>query len=330
MASEVTPEKEAYIRELRGLDIGKVRTVRNPETGFVYPVFADRVLTVKEDQTLKDLVEMSYPMVLESLLKQYGHIQTCANRLIVGSNAAGSLLFDIDSLSVAQRTRLEQNAPTNKWLHQYLEALNTFPTHIEEIKKEFYECPVPYFLLFVKVMTYEGPRASGHANILIFNKAKGTVMWIDPAIREETGDAPPYFHVRRVAFGQLANRIGLKSPRMILPAVDVCPQLFTDDQNCMFWSLLTILLFILNPSFIRQDDLYEFFYTAAGMRLADGGNRDDAKILRYIENFKASLVPPKGGRHKTYRKKRRTTRKKMTTKSNGFGAKSGRKNAPPR
>lgn len=315
MASEVTPEKEAYIRGLRGLDIGKVRTARDPETEFVYPVFPDRVVSPKDEQPLKLFLDSNYQSVLESLLKQYGHIHTCANRLVVLTTpeVEGDILFDIGSLSAAERRDLERREEQNQSVaQQLLRSLREFPTRIEQIKKEFQECPVPYYVLFVKVVAYRYGVANAHANILILNKAKGTLTWIDPEIRDETADAVSYLQTRKKAFLRLTDIIGLKSPRIFLPAADICPQIFTGDVNCLYWSLLTILLFILNPRFTRQDDLYAYFYTAAGFRLPDGFNVSSEKLLRYIENFKASLLlAPEGGRRKTQRRKhrRRKTRR---------------------
>lgn len=302
-ASEAT---KTYIRDMRGLAPETFRTGRDPASGFVYPVFPDQVLPEREDTLLRRFVHDSFTTVLSSMLKHNGQVVTCTDELFgVSDPLDKDVVFRWEEVSRVQADTLAAGRLPGH--SRYVEELAMFTSKMDRIQRAYEACPVPNFYLSINIV-WDNLK-SVHKNILILNKATNTVIWIDPEIEMNVGGELQYIPIRARTFRMLASLIGVRSPTMILPAADICPQIFTRDENCMFWNLLTVLLFILNPGIVRQEDLYQQFYTATGMR--PEGKISSQKLLRYIENFKASLMPPKGGRRKTQRRKhrRRKTRR---------------------
>lgn len=300
MASELSPdEKMRLLAEIRGYNLEKAGTARDPKTGFVYPVFPDATLSPDAEKAVRRAVHDSYTKVIELMLKQHGQVSICTHEIYAFDQPNGDVVFEWRNLSKEQKDTL--TAFSTPGAGDFTDQSLLFAAKIKTIQKAFQECPVPDFYLPLNIVYHD--LKSSHKNFLVLNKATNTVLWVEPLIEEDRERALSYIQARKATFHRLVETIGLKASVMVVPTAGLCPQVVTRDFNCMFWGLLTILLYTLNPGIVRQDDLYDRFYSATEMRTADGKINGE-KLGHYIENFKATFGPKKAGRRTTRRNRR--------------------------
>jgi hypothetical protein len=126
---------------------------------------------------------------------------------------------------------------------------------------------------------------STHRNVLLINKAKGTVIRLEPQYEQAYFNgmsgfrsiADKAFSNQKIIEGitHLVNEIGLKEPTFI--DLDItCPQYHAQDTNCVFWSLLMLKSILENP----YKDPNELIETLTKSRT----------IYDDIEDFKLQLV----------------------------------------
>lgn len=149
-------------------------------------------------------------------------------------------------------------------------------TSISKIQSVFRECPGDqYFYIPLAIHNIEKTYSFSHANGILLNKAKGTVMRIEPEFQVNTQTKID----EKIKEGilRLCNEIGLKDPTWV-EFETTCPQSITKDQNCAFWSMFLF------------KTVLENLYKDPNVVVRELTSKPKEQISASIESFKQELM----------------------------------------
>jgi hypothetical protein len=154
---------------------------------------------------------------------------------------------------------------------------------INTLRYDFFNCPRDrYFFIPINLTGVRGGRFSttGHANAIIINKQRGTVIRIEPGYdNSRPGNRQVVEREDKIKQGiiSLVNDIGLKDPTY--KEFDAtCPQSISLDKNCIFWTSYIFQTMLLN---LDKDPV-------AAINMVSKKPREE--LLALIENYKLELI----------------------------------------
>lgn len=204
------------------------------------------------------------------------------------------------------------DSPTVK--SQIIESIRKYTSktvkQINQIKKEFESCKNQYYIIPYATLRLYTP---GHQNLIILDKVNKRVIYIEPQYYgsiEKRGQDMTDEEQDRV--NRILQELGLTDYTKVLPVIEY-PQSIANDKNCMFWTFLITVTFLLNPQATNPDQI-------AAAIIKKYPDRDS--LVKYIEGFRfvlgkftevpASYMQRGSKRRKTYRKKK--SKKSKTSK----------------
>jgi hypothetical protein len=171
---------------------------------------------------------------------------------------------------------------------------------LETIKKELFECSNQYYL--VSLSTIVLFNNYGHQNFLIFDKVNEIVIYIDPQYYGYRTEIGRYLTAQQnLILTKVLERLGIPEYNKVLPYTPF-PQSIANDENCMFWTFLVTICFLLNPNTTSPDEIADAITTKYP---------DRESLLKYIESFKEILARFLLKNKKAGKRRRRTYRKKL-------------------
>jgi len=154
---------------------------------------------------------------------------------------------------------------------------------INALRYDFFNCPRDrYFFIPIGLVGVKQGRfvTDSHANAIIINKQRGTVMRIEPSYSDPINDKREVVEREdKIKQGiiSLVNDIGLKDPTY--KEFDAtCPQSISRDRNCMFWTSYIFQMILLN---LDRDPV-------AVVNMVSKKPREE--LLALIENYKLELI----------------------------------------
>lgn len=183
-------------------------------------------------------------------------------------------------------------------------------SQLKQIKEEFSRCKNQYYII-----PYATKRlaTSGHQNLIILDKLNQHVIYIEPAYYANTEFGKYMTSVEKYRVDRILEELELTNYTKILP-VTPYPQSIAEDKNCMFWTFLITVTFLLNPQAKTPDEVANAIIKKYP---------DQQSLIKYIEGFRLvlskfievpmSAIQTGSKRRKTYRKKK--GRKSKTQKS---------------
>lgn len=146
----------------------------------------------------------------------------------------------------------------------------TNETSITNIGNEYAKCK--YFQYFIPLGIFGVYDPSGHSNLLLFNKSKKIVTWIEPKYDPDdtlyVSTKELIINTIRYILREALNRSAFNETGKIMDSdllqdevdkfsIDVprqiCPQAIAKDKNCMFWTFLLTLTLVENPDATIDD-----------------------------------------------------------------------------
>jgi len=153
--------------------------------------------------------------------------------------------------------------------------------------------------------------STGHQNLIILDKVNKQVIYIEPQYYGNTTKVGKRLtDEQNKRLDRLLQEFGIPEYQRVLP-VTVYPQSIAYDENCMFWTFLITVTFLMNPS-VRNPDLIA--------QAIIKKYPTQQTLIEYIEGFRAilgkmiTIIPPEGGKRKRTRRVKRVYRKKSTLK----------------
>jgi len=155
-------------------------------------------------------------------------------------------------------------------------------TNIPLIKKQVRECSGDQFV-FIPLTLYprDSHKVASHANGIIISKARGTVMRIEPQLKESElkGKTKDYHDNIERGIVKFAEMIGLSDPT-VERINYTCPQGITDDKNCIFWTIFLTYQILKN--------LYKKQHPNITIQAISAKPKEELDTL--MRNFKSELV----------------------------------------
>ena len=149
-------------------------------------------------------------------------------------------------------------------------------TSISKVQSAFRECPGDqYFYIPLIIDKLEKTYSFSHANGILLNKAKGTVMRIEPQF--ELNAQTKLDEKIKEGILRLCNEIGLKDPTWV-EFETTCPQTITKDRNCAFWSMFLF------------KTVLENLYKDPNVVVRELTSKPKEQISASIESFKQDLI----------------------------------------
>ena len=147
---------------------------------------------------------------------------------------------------------------------------------ISAIRTVFRNCPGDqYFYIPMTIHPIEKVYSFSHANGILLNKAKGTVMRIEPEY--SVGESAAVDLKIKEGILRLCNEIGLKDPTWV-EFQTTCPQAIAKDKNCLFWSMFLFKTVVEN------------LYKDPNVVIQEVSSKSKEEVSTIIESFKKELV----------------------------------------
>lgn len=191
--------------------------------------------------------------------------------------------------------------------------INATQASLKNIKEEFAKCTNQYYIIpFVTKRLIN----NGHQNLIILDKLHEHAIYIEPQYYGTTNPHGQYIsELENKRLNIILKELGIPEYQKILP-ITPYPQSITEDVNCMFWTFLITVTFLLNPGVESPDTIAQ----AINKKYPD-----KESLIKYIESFRTILGKffnsftsrGKGGkkRRRTYRKRKSTSRRRTVSKS---------------
>ena len=233
-------------------------------------------LTDLQDKQLRKMVQSNYTRMLDGLLNQFnlplcsGSVKMLTTVDVDGRTYINNPLFGVYKTTPSIDKVIQSHYPdpddiaAMKFLGAYdvshASFLDALPSNIDDIKKKFKEC-AQESLFVIDLTTYPvtplkaGPLVT-HQNILIIQKNRGSVFWIEP---QSLGTREHILAMSK-AIKTLVTDIGMVNPTIQVVSVE-CPQAVTRDSNCMFWAYSIFFTALLNPYETNKNNLIKKFMT---------------------------------------------------------------------
>lgn len=239
-------------------------------------------------------------------------------------NRPNDVIFDINDFSkrfpgIMNPTKYiseEKYNETKKIISYIFNSYNN-AQKFETLRNEFSKCTNPYYVIpIVYIQSFgDGEGSGGHQNLLLLDKLNQAAVYIEPEFYG-TSD----MDIQKRQSGRIHNTIDRILKELNIPEykhvipVTPYPQSITDDTNCMFWTFLITVNYIVNTKSISPDQIANAIIKKYPTR---------EQLLEYIEGFKEKLyfyvrsmqklkgISTFAGRRKikrkTIRRKRRST-----------------------
>jgi hypothetical protein len=233
-------------------------------------------LTDVQDKQLRKMVQQNYTRILDGLLSQFklplcsGSVNMLTSVDVDGKTYINNPLFGIYKTTPSIDKVIESYYPdpddivamkfSDAYLTSHASFLNALPSNIDAIKKKFKEC-AQESLFVIDLKTYPvtplkaGPLVT-HQNILIIQKNRGSVFWIEP----QTIGTRENILAMSKSIKTLVTEIGMVNPTVQVVNVE-CPQAVTRDSNCMFWAYSIFFTILMNPYETNKNNLIRKFMT---------------------------------------------------------------------
>lgn len=186
--------------------------------------------------------------------------------------------------------------------------LDNTKKQLKAIKQEFVACKNQYYMIPYGIVRF---LSTGHQNLIILDKVNKQVIYIEPQYYGNTTKVGKRLtDEQNKRLDRLLQEFGIPEYQRVLP-VTVYPQSIAYDENCMFWTFLITVTFLMNPS-VRNPDLIA--------QAIIKKYPTQQTLIEYIEGFRAilgkmiTIIPPEGGKRKRTRRVKRVYRKKSTLK----------------
>ncbi len=222
-----------------------------------------------------------------------------------------SLLLNDNDLETLITTKLPDITQQNKQSFiNYVKTddLDNTKKQLKAIKQEFLACKNQYYMIpyAIKRLTY-----MGHQNLIILDKVNKQVIYIEPQYYGNTTKVgKEVTDEQNKRLDRLLQEFGIPEYQKVLP-VTLYPQSIADDENCMFWTFLITVTFLMNPSVRNPDIIAQAIVKKYPTKQT---------LVEYIEGFRSilgkmiTIIPPEGGKRKRTRRVKRVYRKKSTLK----------------
>lgn len=185
---------------------------------------------------------------------------------------------------------------------------------LKNIKEEFLKCTSQYYIIPLSLSRlYTG----GHKTLIILDKFNKNAMFIEPRYyaTNDTNLSEIMNKQENDILDKILNEIEISEYQKILP-ITPFPQSIAGDKNCMFWTFLITVTFLLNPGAKDPNVIAEAIIKKYPTK---------EELIDYIVSFRTIVgqftyyfrKDVEGGkkRRRTYRKKKLTSRKQIVSKS---------------
>lgn len=167
-------------------------------------------------------------------------------------------------------------------LSSYFNGYGNSAKVFETIRNEFSKCKNQYYLIPIQYyQKYANDTGNGgHQNLLLLDKLNEAAVYIEPQfygsynikIQQESGRI-------HNTIDRVLKELNIPEYKHVIP-VTPYPQSIADDDNCMFWTFLITVNYIINSKSISPDKIATAIIKKYPTR---------KQLLEYIEGFKEKL-----------------------------------------
>lgn len=213
-----------------------------------------------------------------------------AVRGTIGGNNDGSVFFDVDDF---QKLRPKFFNPDmyispEKYDETVFLITNIFnqlgnTRKFENLRNEFSKCKNPYYVIPIQYYHSYGNNAGsgGHQNLLLLDKLNEAAIYIEPQFYGNIERETSKKDLIRIhnTIDRILKELNIPEYKHVIP-VTPYPQSIVGDTNCMFWTFLITVTYIINTKSISPDQI-------ASAIIKKYPTKEE--LIDYIEGFKERL-----------------------------------------
>jgi len=189
----------------------------------------------------------------------------------------------------------------------------TNPAIFDTIKSEFSKCKNPYYI--IPIMYYHSVGSTdtytGHQNLIFLDKVKQRLIYIEPQFygtNEQIGK--DVLVSRNKIAEEFLKKMNLSNYQIVLP-ITPYPQSISKDKDCIFWTFLITVTYLINPDVSSPDVIAQTIIKKYPSRteLINYIQGFKEKLGKYVKSYETVTTQKLGGKKRNKRKTRKIIRK---------------------